>query len=276
MVRLKLTLAYHGAEFHGWQAQEDEAGTRAVQTEVERAAARLLGRPGELVRVHGAGRTDAGVHALGQVAHLDVPADKAALPWRRGLNALLPPDVAVVRAETAPDGFHARFSATSKIYAYTLWLARDFVLPQRRPFVWPVGRLDLDRLDEAGALFPGEHDFSAFQNAGTPVKSPVRRMFALWREPGQTPEETVLRLHADGFLKQMVRNIVGCLVGVGLGKLEPDAVRRLLAGAPRAQAPATAPARGLCLEQVFYGDESGRPPERPAALVADAPPEVTS
>lgn len=83
MVRLKLTLAYHGAEFHGWQAQEDEAGTRAVQTEVERAAARLLGRPGELIRVHGAGRTDAGVHAVGQVAHLDVPAAKADLPWRR-------------------------------------------------------------------------------------------------------------------------------------------------------------------------------------------------
>lgn len=268
MVRLKLTLAYHGENFHGWQAQDGAQGARTVQTEVERAAARLLGRPGDVIRVHGAGRTDAGVHATGQAAHLDAPASKADLPWRRGLNALLPTDVAVVRAEIAPAGFHARFSATSKIYAYSLWLDREYVLPQRRPFVWPTGPLDLDRLDEAAALFTGEHDFSAFQNVGTPVRSPVRRLFAVWREPGQRPEETVLRFHADGFLKQMARNIVGCLVGVGLGKLGPEAAARLLAGGARAQAPATAPARGLSLERVFYGDEADR-------LVPTWPPEVS-
>lgn len=245
-VRLKLTLAYLGAGFHGWQLQ---AGARTVQGCLEQALAQLAG---ENVRVHGAGRTDAGVHALGQVAHVDVPASKADLPWQRALNALLPPDLAVVHVARASPTFHARFDAVRKTYSYTLWTEPGYLLPQRRPFVWPTGPLDQEAMTAAARKLEGRRDWSAFQNKGTPVRSSMRTVYDFHCEAGSRPEEAIWLISADGFLKQMVRNIMGCLVMVGKGRLSPAQMLELTEQGRRESAPATAPARGLCLERVDY------------------------
>ena len=241
MARLKLTLAYDGTDFSGWQLQPRD---RTVQGAVESAVARILGAP---VRVHGSGRTDAGVHALGQVAHFDCPDERADLPWRRALNATLPPDVRVVDAVPVDEEFHARYSAISKTYEYTLWHEPDYCLPQRRRFVWACGPVDFAAMEAAAGELVGEHDFAAFQNVGTPVKSTVRTLASLTRHPGGTPQESVWRFEADGFLKQMVRNIMGCLVACGRAKLAPPGVLTILASGDRSAAPATAPPQGLTL-----------------------------
>lgn len=248
MIRLKLTLAYDGTFFKGWQLQKEDS---TIQGVLEAAVARIIGRQ---ARVQGAGRTDSGVHALGQVAHVDIPAAKAHVPWQRALNCLLPDSVSVVAVEPVSRDFHARFGAVSKTYAYTLWTTRAFVYPQRRKYVWDCGPLDLDALDAALPHFLGTHDFRAFMNVGTPVRHTVRTVTRLERCPGLCGHEQVLRIEADGFLKQMVRNITGCLVEVGRGKVPPETVRTILDERDRTLAPATAPARGLCLERVVYGE----------------------
>lgn len=249
MARLRLVVAYDGTAFSGWQLQ---ARDRTVQGCLEEALATLCHCP---VRVVGAGRTDAGVHALGQTAHADVPDALAERPWQRALNALLPRDVSVVEAGTAAPDFHARFSARGKIYAYTLWTEPTFILPWRRPYVWNVGRrdgLDAAAMTAAAREFVGEHDFAAFRNAGSSVKTTVRQVLAVEPGPGPSDRETVWRFTAAGFLKQMVRNMMGALVAVGRGRLTPGDIRRLLAEGDRQRAPATAPASGLCLERVLY------------------------
>lgn len=254
MPRLRLTVAYDGTDFCGWQLQAPGLG-RTVQGCLEEALGTLCGGA---VRVHGAGRTDAGVHALAQTAHVDVPEAKAGLPWQRALSALLPPDIAVVAVQPVPADFHARFSARGKTYAYTLWTGRHHILPWRRAYVWNVGRhgdLDVAAMDAAAALLVGEHDFAAFQNAGSVVAGTVRTLTRLVRQPGTCPEETVWRFSGTGFLKQMVRNLMGALVAVGRGKLTPRELADLLAGGRRELAPSTAPASGLCLERVHYDED---------------------
>lgn len=248
MVRLKLTLAYDGGNFKGWQLQREDS---TIQGALEAAVARILGHT---ARVQGAGRTDTGVHALGQVAHVDIPERKLSVPWQRALNCLLPDAIAVLAVEQVPREFHARFGAVSKTYAYTLWTTRAFVFPQRRRYVWDCGPLDLAAMDAAAPHFLGRHDFKSFMNAGTPVKSTVRTVTRLERCDGLCEHEVVWRVEADGFLKQMVRNMVGLLVEVGRGKAAPESVRTILEAGDRTRAAATAPARGLCLERVEYGD----------------------
>ncbi|HDQ41880.1 MAG TPA: tRNA pseudouridine(38-40) synthase TruA [Desulfonatronum sp.] len=247
MVRLMLTLAYVGAKFHGWQLQAD---ARTVQGCLEQALTRLAGCQ---VRVHGAGRTDAGVHALGQVAHADIPAARADLPWQRALNALLPTDIAVIRVVPVRPAFHARFDAVGKTYSYTLWTEPGYLLPQRKDFVWSTGPLDQALMTLAAQELVGRRNWSAFQNRGTAVRSPVRTVYDLHCEAGMRPEETIWLITADGFLKQMVRNIMGCLVMVGKRKLAVEEVLKLAEQRQRQAAPATAPAQGLCLEKVVYG-----------------------
>jgi tRNA pseudouridine38-40 synthase len=162
----------------------------------------------------------------------------------------------VLDVEEVPDSFHARKSAKAKTYAYSLWLSRKFVLPMRRRWVWPVGPLDVAAMDRAARHLAGRHDFAAFQNVGTDVAHTVRTIHSIRREPGGeiTPGhlEMAWVFTADGFLKQMVRNLVGCLVEVGRGKLDPDAVPGLLESRDRAQAPATAPPQGLTMVDVAY------------------------
>ncbi|NDV19649.1 tRNA pseudouridine(38-40) synthase TruA [Pseudodesulfovibrio sp. JC047] len=246
MIRIRLTLAYDGTDFCGWQLQPRD---RTVQGELEKVLATILGTP---IRVHGSGRTDSGVHALGQVAHFDCDDAREDFPWRRSLNALLPKDVRVVAAAKAPLTFHARYSAGSKTYEYSLWHEREFCLPQRRLFVWDCGPVDFSAMDAAARILVGEHDFAAFQNVGTDVSSTVRSISEISRHPGQTVHESMWRFSANGFLKQMVRNLVGCLVACGRGRMSPDAVSKLLDGRDRTQAPATVPPQGLTLMQVEY------------------------
>lgn len=250
-IRLKLQVAYIGTGFHGWQLQD---GVRTVQGCLETALERLAGRS---VRVHGAGRTDAGVHALGQVAHVDVPATRRDLPWQRAMNALLPPDVTIARLEQVSETFHARFDAIQKTYSYTLWHETRWLLPQHAPYVWQVGELDRDAMSQTARKLIGRRDWSAFQNQGTPVRSPVRTVRDIHCKPGVHPRESVWLFTADGFLKQMVRNLMGCLVMVGKGRLSTDQVLAILGQRRRETAPATAPARGLCLERVDYAGGSG-------------------
>jgi tRNA pseudouridine38-40 synthase len=258
MPRLRLTLAYDGTDFAGWQLQAADKG-RTVQGCLEESLAILCGEP---VRIFGAGRTDSGVHAKAQVAHVDVPESRADRPWRKALNALLPRDISVVDAAIVPDAFHARFDAVGKVYVYTLWVEPGYVLPWRRPYVWDVGRfapLDVAAMQACAALFVGYHDFAAFQNAGSEVKTSTRLVHAVELVPGDPATEMAWRFRAEGFLKQMVRNLMGALVAVGRGKVSLEDIRSVLMNRQRRLAPATAPAQGLCLYTVEYGaDGRGR------------------
>lgn len=256
MPRIRLTVAYVGTRYHGWQIQENGLTVQAV---LEDRLSRICA---EHVRVHGSGRTDAGVHALGQVAHFDAPASKAHIPWQKALNAMLPEDIAVLEAREVEPDFHARFSARSKRYAYTLWTRPDYVLPQRAPFVWAVRGVDLHAMDRAATLLHGTHDFAAFQNAGTDLmgaRGTVRTLEPIVRVPGQHPEEWIFQFQADGFLKQMVRNLMGLLVEAGRGGLHAHDAGDILRGRDRRLAPATAPARGLTLVEVIYCGGTGAP-----------------
>ncbi|WP_027720395.1 tRNA pseudouridine(38-40) synthase TruA [Maridesulfovibrio zosterae] len=248
MRRLKLTLAYDGTDFCGWQFQPK---LRTVQGELEKAVAVITGVP---VRAHGSGRTDSGVHARGQVVHLDLPETRISVPWQKALNSLLPDDVTVLDVAYVDDDFHSRFSAVEKCYTYSLWIENSFLLPWRRQYVWKCGPLDFDALDQAMEYFLGVHDFAAFQNAGTEVSSTVRNILDFKRRPGESEHEIILEVVGTGFLKQMVRNMVGCLVKIARGKEDPSFVRSLLEMKDRTLAPATAPARGLCLDHVYYGE----------------------
>jgi len=246
MPRIRLTVAYVGTRYQGWQVQERGA---TIQGTLEEKLTRICEEP---VRVHGSGRTDSGVHALGQVAHFDAPDSKAHIPWQKALNSMLPNDIAILDAREAEPGFHARFSVLSKRYAYTLWTEPGYTLPQRAPFVWAVRNLDFEAMDRAAELLHGTHDFAAFQNAGTEVKGTVRTLEPIVRVPGPHPCEWVFRFQSDGFLKQMVRNLMGLLVEIGRGGQEVADAERILAGRDRRLAPATAPPQGLTLEEVMY------------------------
>lgn len=207
------------------------------------------------MHVHGAGRTDSGVHADAQYAHMDVPDEKADFNWRRALNCLLPDDISVLAVEPAPTGFHAQHSAVKKLYTYRLWLPREYVQPAWRPFVWMCGPVDLAAMDNAALLMTGVHDFASFRNQGTDVKTTVRHIYDIRRgaEPGVSPEELVTwQFEADGFLKQMVRNLMGLLVSVGRGKISAAQVPAVLEARNRAHAGVTAPAYGLTLTKVYY------------------------
>ncbi|MCL2123933.1 MAG: tRNA pseudouridine(38-40) synthase TruA [Desulfovibrionaceae bacterium] len=250
MPRLKLTLAYVGAAYSGWQIQEKASPPPTIQGELERALAKLCGRP---VRICGAGRTDAGVHAEAQVAHCDVPALRA-MNWQAALNINLPPDIRILRAQEAAATFHACFDARKKTYRYDLWLSRQVAPPRLSPFVWACGPLDLHRLDAALPLLAGTHDFRSFQNRGAAIRDTVRTVLSLRTAHPAECNGTVCSLYveADGFLKQMARNIAGLLVAVGQGRFDPSRIPTLFAARERAQGPPTAPAHGLTLVSVDY------------------------
>ncbi|MBQ2477431.1 MAG: tRNA pseudouridine(38-40) synthase TruA [Desulfovibrio sp.] len=265
-MRLKIVLAYEGTGWHGWQIQAPALALRTVQGQLEQALSRLAGVH---VAAFGSGRTDAGVHALGQTVHCDVEDERfpKIRDWRHALNALLPDAIRVLSCEPCAGDFHARFSARAKTYRYRFWQEPGFALPWLGPFVWRCGPLDEAPMRKALELFKGTHDFASFANAGTPVKDTVRTLYALelaeesWDAvltkagPSLPPHRPCLRLDVtgSGFLKQMVRNIAGLLHDAGKGKIDPCQVPSFLEGRPRAFLPSrTAPACGLALLKVHY------------------------
>jgi tRNA pseudouridine38-40 synthase len=242
--KLKLIVEYDGTDFSGWQRQD---GQRTVQGTLEDTVHQLLGERGE---VRGAGRTDAGVHAAGQVASLSLRSRIPATGFLRGMNSLLPADVAVVDSADVPETFDARFSARGKIYRYRIWnhLVRS---PLHARTSWHCRRpLDLERMREAAALLCGEHDFRGFRASDCDRRNTVRviRRFDLAKR-GALIE---LDVEATAFLKNMVRILVGTLADVGRGKRQlPDVLRALETG-DRAAGGVTAPAAGLTLHHVIY------------------------
>lgn len=243
---LKLTLEYDGTEFAGWQVQPDE---RTVQGVVEDAVADLTG---ETSRITGAGRTDAGVHALGQVASVAVALELPAERVREALNARLDPDVRVLDVEDVPESFHARFDAVSRSYFYLIGATESPVWRRHRWFV--RARLDLGAVREASAALSGEHDFSSFCIAGSEPDHHRCRVTGIsvdW-EPRFGGMMTV-RIEANRFLRGMVRSILGTLVDVGRGRTSAADFRAILEARDRGAAGRTAPAHGLYLEEVRYG-----------------------
>ena len=258
MPRLKLTIAYVGTNYSGWQVQlyKTKPQPRTIQGVLEEQLKRICGYR---VTTLGSGRTDAGVHADCQVVHCDIPENKKHINWQLALNTSLPQDIRIKDYAFVDDNFNALFDVERKLYTYRLWLDRSFVPPKIFPFVWDCGSLDLSKVDAAIPFLMGKHDFSSMQNAGTNIKTTERTLFSITRSPvSDNPEnhEIELCFEADGFLKQMVRNLTGLMVSCGRGKILPEDIPVILAEKDRTKAPTSAPARGLCMTQVWYKDKS--------------------
>ncbi len=247
MQHVKVTLQYDGTNYVGWQRQA--IGT-SIQALLEDALAPMAG--GRVV-VHGAGRTDAGVHALGQVATFSFPGTLELPTLMRALNAVLPADVRVLAAEDAPPEFHARFSAIGKVYEYRIVNA-PIVSPFLVRYAWHVSKpLDFELLKQASAPLVGAHDFAAFQAAGSAAASSERIVRSIEWDCGRGFDAPMtMRIEGDGFLRHMVRTIVGTLVEVGVGRWVPSRVAGILASRDRSEAGPTAPAHGLFLVRVEY------------------------
>lgn len=255
----KLLLQYDGTDFHGWQSQE---GLRTVQGELERALALIEGRS---VNVHGSGRTDAGVHAEGQVASVEIQREISPQKLRAAINGNVGRDVRVLEAEVASNEFHARYSALEKTYVYRVvngpvmspFLAR-YAHHEARP-------LDLAKMQIAAELFLGRHDWSAFSAAQSDVEDRVRTVTSLEisERVDQRSRSTLIeiRVSAEGFLRYMVRSIAGALMATGRGELDRDTVRHAIETGTRPLSVATAPACGLTLLSVRYSSPSGQSPD---------------
>lgn len=243
---IKLVIAYDGTGYAGFQKQAGQ-NVPTIQTTLENAISQISG---ETVRLTGAGRTDAGVHARGQVVNFYTGAKLTAGQWQKALNAILPPDHLVCAATEVDLDFHARFHAKSKTYGYRIHndplrpvFERNFVYFYRRP-------LDGKTMQQAAGLLVGKHDFQTFQAAGSAVKSTVRTVnFCRLDCSGS---ELVLSINADGFLYHMVRNVVGTLILAGTGAITITRFHQIMQAKDRSLAGPTAPALGLCLEEVFY------------------------
>jgi tRNA pseudouridine38-40 synthase len=244
--RLKMIVAYDGKGFAGWQSQSHR---NTVQDHIERAFERI-GSKG--VRIHGAGRTDAGVHALAQCAHVDLTAERfSAARWREALNALLPPAIRVLRCRYVSKDFHARLSARGKLYRYRIW-AGPVLPPFEYGRAWHVARpLDLDVMTTAAKHFVGTHDFAGFAaNRGQREESTIRTIYSVHvRRSGPC---VTLDFDGDGFLYKMIRLIVGSLVKCALGKLRIEDLTERLPSAQAGMPRLTAPAAGLFLVRVRY------------------------
>ncbi len=253
----KLLLAYDGTRYQGWQRQAEAA---TIQGVLEAALARLTGEP---VTVHGAGRTDSGVHALGMTAHFRTRSTIPARGLLRGANSILPADIRLLAVEEVDNAFHARYSAVSKTYCYQLSFEPVLLPTMRLYWAWFRPPADPGPMAACLAMIQGTHDFSSFEasgsRAGGEPRGAVRTIFAA-RLQQDAPARFRIEIRGDGFLRHMVRNIVGTVVEVGQGRRTVEDFRRLLAARDRRQAGPTAPACGLFLEAVHYGQEDAGPP----------------
>lgn len=276
--RIKLLVAYDGSDYAGWQRQsETSPDTRpTIQATLETALSTIFNEP---IKAQSSGRTDAGAHANGQVVHFDLPKEKSTgLPKRdpqslnqnskllRSLNALTPPTLAIKRVWLAPKDFHALHSATHKTYRYII---HNDVTPdpiERKFSHWHEKPLNIQRLNSIIEPLLGEHDFKSFQTSGTELKTTVRKILdAKWSENTQNPHEQlfsasygkkiIFHITGTGFLKQMVRNIVGTAIYLHDNNLGPADMQSILASLDRQKAKSTAPAEGLFLEKVYYPTE---------------------
>jgi tRNA pseudouridine38-40 synthase len=241
---LKLTLEYDGSNYSGWQLQPHHD---SIQGRIEAALERIFSAP---VRVYGSGRTDAGVHARGQVAAISIPRLFDPAELQRALNAMLPDDIVVLDVTPVSDNFDPRRSARSRVYEYRV-LNRKIASAFEYRYSWLVREvLDLDAMNEAARIFVGQHDFAAFRSLGTDVTTTIRRvMSSEWTRDGDI---LCYRIEGTSFLRHMVRAMVAAMVEVGRGKLTPEKVAMILAGRDRQAAPANAPPRGLYLVEVRY------------------------
>jgi len=247
-VRYRATLAYVGTQFHGWQIQRN--ADRTVQAVVEAALTRFAGAP---VRVVAAGRTDAGVHADGQVVHFDLPEARGRQAIREGANTLLPGDVTLLEVVEARQSFHARRDAAWKEYVYR-WSRAEVIAPRDSPFVAAISRAcDPARMADAAEALPGTHDFGVFgvrlpAGAAPPT---VRTLYGVAIE--EVGEQIRAVFRGDGFLRGMVRSLCGVLADVGRGKAPPSRIAELLTTGERRLLAPKAPAKGLTLSRVHYG-----------------------
>lgn len=254
MPRMKLTLAYVGTQYSGWQIQLSKTMPQPVTIQgiLEAQLERICGYR---IPTLGAGRTDAGVHADCQVVHCDIPEEKMNINWQLALNTSLPHDIRVKDFSYVKDNFNALFDVEKKAYTYRLWLDRNFMPPSLYPFVWNCGSIDLAKIDEAIPYLLGTHDFTSMQNAGTQLKSTVRTLYTVHRSAlSDDPNNHEIQLYfeANGFLRQMVRNLTGVLVSCGRGKISPQDIPQILEEKNRTKAPLSAPARGLCMTKIWY------------------------
>ena len=245
MQRIALRLAYEGQSFQGWQTQP---GGRAAQDVLEQALTTVAGHP---VATICAGRTDAGVHALAQVVHFDTASRRPETAWTRGVNANLPAGIAVQQMSLVDHAFHARFSATQRRYRYLVWRSAT-----RHPLwagraAWIHRPLDVTAMRRAAVHLTGQHDFTAFRSSQCQARSPVRTLSLL--ELTERDDLLCVDVQANAFLHHMVRNLVGALVWVGMGRRPADWAAQVLRSRDRRQAAPTMPAQGLYLTGVQYG-----------------------
>jgi tRNA pseudouridine38-40 synthase len=245
MRNIKLTIEYDGKNYLGWQVQPKGP---SIQETIEGQLKRLTG---ETIRLISSGRTDAGVHAMGQVAHFKTENPMDCPTLQRALNSLLPADILIVKAEEADPDFHARKECKSKVYEYRI-LNRSLRSVFHREHAWHIPQpLDLEGMRRATRYLVGEHDFSSFRSVGTPTRTAIRKIIrAEWKRNREGL--LTFEIEATGFLKQMVRAIVGTLVEVGRNKISADEVGAILESRDRTKAGPTAPARGLFLKEVKY------------------------
>ena len=251
-MRIALGVEYDGTAYVGWQRQRSGVG---VQARLEAAIAKVADEPAEAIC---AGRTDAGVHAAGQVAHFDTRAERSARGWLLGINSNLPDDINATWASPVDDEFHARYSALSRSYRYLILnrLVRSSLFRQRA--WWVHEPLDAEAMAEGGTRLLGRHDFSAFRAAGCQSSTPVREVTRLTVE--RRGHWIIIDITANAFLQHMVRNIAGTLVTIGRGEAAPDWAAKILAGRDRKAAGVAAPAHGLTFMRVDYPASTGLPP----------------
>ena len=244
-MNFKIIIEYDGTNYHGWQRQKDD---RTIQQEVEKALTTMTARQ---VSLNGSGRTDAGVHAFGQVANFLCQTDLSAAVFQKGLNSILPDDIVIKDCRLVDEAFHARYDVKSKIYQYKI-LNRKIPSAIKRQYSWFIRReLDTAAMRSAVSYIIGSHDFKSFEGTGSPRSHTTRNIMAADLIEHKNGSLT-FKIEADGFLKYMVRNIVGTLVDVGLNKITPAEFKGILESKDRSNASATAPAHGLFLMEVKY------------------------
>lgn len=248
MARMKVTVAYDGTDFAGYQIQPSG---RTVQGTIQSALQKM--HKGEAVQISASGRTDAGVHAVGQVFHFDTEMNIPADAWSKALNAMLPNDIFIKDVEEVSETFHSRFSAQSKEYHYKMLISKKPDVFRRNHMYHYPYRLNIHDIQEACSYFLGTHNFTSFSSARSEVVDKVRTIFAL--ELLTEGETLTFKIKGSGFLYNMVRIITGTLLEVGQGKRKPDEILTIIAGEDRSFAGKTAPAHGLYLHQVNYQEK---------------------